>query len=380
LTGVVTRRTMRARRPREVVVSRIRVAILGTSFGRLVQAVGFRRHAGFELVAIAGSDPERTARHAHELGVPHSFTDWRRLLDEVECELVSVVTPVDLHHPMVMTALAAGRHVLCEKPTALHRFQAAEMRDRARAAGRVAGMNHEFRFLPARRAAVERVRAGDIGAPRRIEILGRYPIWNRPESRGMTWLSEARRGGGILGALASHHVDCIRTLAGEPLRVTASVRVGQPRRGPTAVAPAGVATADDACTLMLECEGGVTALVDLDAAAPYRWERYEVHGAEGSLRWSEDGRTLWRIVPGQEPETLPIPPALALASEPGEPMLVAPFGRLVERLHAAITRGETMEPSLDDGVAVQSVLDAARLSSDSGTRVTIDRPRPAVLE
>src|SRR5438045_1271658 len=102
----------------------IRVAILGTSFGRLVQAVGFQRHAGFELVAIAGSDRGKSARIAGELGVPHVFADWRRLLATVECELVSVVTPADLHHPMVMAALESGRHVLCEKPTALHRFQA----------------------------------------------------------------------------------------------------------------------------------------------------------------------------------------------------------------------------------------------------------------
>jgi predicted dehydrogenase len=185
-------------------MSRIRVAILGTSFGRLVQAVGFQRHPGFELVAIAGADTAKTGRLAAELGIPHGFGDWRKLLDQVACELVSVVTPVDLHHPMVMAALTSGRHVLCEKPAAMHRFQAAEMRDTAKRLGRVAGMNHEFRFLPARRTAVEMVRAGAIGVPRRVEILGRYPIWNRPESRGMTWLSDARRGGGILGALASH--------------------------------------------------------------------------------------------------------------------------------------------------------------------------------
>ena len=357
-------------------MSRIRVAVLGTSFGRLVQAVGFQRHAGFELVAIAGSDPERTTRHARDLGVPRAFTDWRRLLDEVECELVSVVTPVDLHHPMVMAALETGHHVLCEKPTALHRFQAAEMRDCARAARRVAGMNHEFRFLPARRAAVERVRAGDVGVPRRVEILGRYPIWDRPESRGMTWLSEARRGGGILGALASHHVDCVRTLLGEPRRVSASVRVSQPRRGPVAHGASGTATADDACTLLLECDGGATALIDLDATAPYRWERYEVHGSEGSLRWSEDGYTLWGLAAGREPEALAIPPHLALVPRPGDHKLVAPFGQVAERLHAAITGGEAMEPSLADGVAVQSVLDAAREASDAGMRIVVDRPLP----
>jgi predicted dehydrogenase len=359
-------------------MSRIRVAILGTSFGRQVQAVGFQRHSGCELVAIAGSDMAKTTRIAAELGIPHAFDDWRRLLDQVECELVSVATPVDLHHPMVMAALEHGRHVLCEKPTALHRFQAAEMRDTARRAARAAGMNHEFRFLPARRAAVERVRSGDIGVPRRVEILGRYPIWDRPESRAMTWLSDAARGGGILGALGSHHIDCVRTLLGEPCAVTASVRVSQPRRGPTATRPeSGTATADDACTLMLECDGGATALIDLDATSPYRWERYEVHGSGGSLRWVEGGTTLWRLVAGHEPESLPIPGPMTLTPRKGDPPLVAPFGVVVDRLHAAITRGETMEPSLDDGVAVQSVIDAARESSEAGSRIAVEIPRPA---
>lgn len=359
-------------------MSRVRVAILGTSFGRLVQAVAFQRHPGFELVAIAGSDAAKTARIAGELGIAHGSGDWRELLERVECELVSVVTPPDLHHPMVMAALARGCHVLCEKPAALHRFQAAEMRDAARRLGRVAGMNHEFRFLPARRTAAELVRAGAIGEPRRVEILGRYPIWSRPDSRGMSWLSDARRGGGILGALASHHSDCVRTLLGEPRAVTASVRVSQPRRGPTPAQPeAAIATADDACTLMLECAGGASALIDLDATAPYRWERYEVHGSEGSLRWDDGGYELTRLAPGKEPEAVAIPPAFALTPRAGAPALVAPFGVLIDRLHEAIGGGAAMEPSLDDAVAVQSILDAARESNAAGTRIAIEVPAPA---
>mgnify|MGYP003342939294 CR=1 FL=1 len=66
---------------------------------------------------------------------------------------------------------------------------------------------------------------------RRVEILGRYPIWARADSRPMTWLADAKRGGGILGALGSHHTDCLRTLLGEPTSVLASVRTDQPKRG-----------------------------------------------------------------------------------------------------------------------------------------------------
>ncbi len=348
----------------------LRVAILGTSFGRLVQAPGYQRHEGFELVAIAGRDGDKAAAAARELGVPAAYADWRELLRRERPDVVSVATPAWLHHDMMIESLAAGAHVLCEKPTALHRFQAIAMRDAARRAGKVAGINHEFRFQPARSLAREMVRSGAIGRPRRAEILGRYPIWARPASRPMTWLADRTRGGGILGALGSHHTDCLRTLfGGEPLTALASVRVDQPLRGSER------ATADDSATVHYEFAGGASALLDLSACAPYRWERYEVHGEEASLRWDETGLRLWRLQPGADPEELAIPEPHQLATRPGDPALVAPFGVMVDRLYRAIVHGEPLEPSFEaDAVPVQCALDACRLSSEAGTRVAVPVP------
>ncbi|HET7225963.1 MAG TPA: Gfo/Idh/MocA family oxidoreductase [Candidatus Eisenbacteria bacterium] len=355
-----------------------RVAVLGTSFARLVQIPAFGRHPDFEVVAIAGGQPEKTANIAAELGIPQAFGDWRELLRDVPVDLVSVVTPVDLHHPMAMAALEAGAHVLCEKPTALHRFQAAEIRDRAASLGRVAAINHEFRFQPARRRALELVKDGAIGTPRRGEILGRYAIWARPESRGMTWLSDAARGGGILGALGSHHTDCLRTFLGEPSTALASVRVDQPRRGPVAGQPvAATASADDAVTVHYEFAGGATAIVDLEACVPYRWERFEIHGTEASLRWDETGERLWRLAVGHEPEAVEIPERLRLARAEGEPALLAPFGVLLDRLARALKGEERMAPDFDDAVAVQCALDAVRESGAAGGRVHIAIPERA---
>ena len=345
---------------------RLRVAILGTSFGRLVQAPAFQGHPGFELVAIAGRDREKTSRIAAELGVSAAYDDWRELLRRESPDVVSIVTPVFLHHPMMLEAAAAGAHVLCEKPTALHRFQAAAMRDAVARAGRVAGINHEFRFLPARRLATELVRQGAIGRPRRMEILGRYPVWARPESRPMTWLADRARGGGILGALGSHHTDCLRLILGEPLTALASVRTDQPLRGSER------ATSDDSVTVHYEFENGATALMDLSACAPYRWERYEVHGETASLRWDETGDRLWRLVPGAEPEEIVIPETHRLERHEGEPALAAPFRVMVERLNRAIVHGEPLEPGFAaDAVPVQCALDACRLSSEAGTRVSV---------
>jgi predicted dehydrogenase len=355
-------------------LQRIRVAILGTSFGRTVQAVGFQRHAGFELVAIAGRDLEKTRRVAAELGIAGAYADWHELLERESPELVSVATPVHLHHEMFLRAVAGGAHVLCEKPTAFNRWQAIAMRDAALAAGRVAGINHEFRFFPARAAALAMVRRGDIGRPRRGEILGRYAIWARADSRPMSWLADAGRGGGILGALGSHHTDCLRTFFGEPSSVLASVRTDQPRRGHD------TATADDGCTVHYEFAGGATGLLELSAAAPYRWERFEIHGEEGSLRWDEGGYRLWRIDVGKDPVEVPIPEAHALTPREGDPALVAPFGVMVERLHAAITSGLPLSPNFAaDAVPVQYALDACRASSAAGARVVVEAAPPAAV-
>ena len=367
----------------------LRIVVLGTSFGGAVHAQGFSRHPGFEVVGIAGTDATRTRKAADAAGVAHASTNWHELLAAERPDAVSIVTPVDLHHPMTLAALELGCHVLCEKPTALDRTQAAEMRDRAAAVGRVLAINHEFRFFPARMRALELVREGAIGAPRRGEILGRYVLWSRPETRAMTWLSDRSRGGGILGALGSHHTDCLRTFFGEPESVLATLRIGQPRRGPTATdARQGVATADDGFTLHLEFPGGASAIIDADATTPYRWERFEIHGADATLRWDESGYALWRIpaqggrppagnvhaTAGAGAEAIEIPESLRLAPLAGEPALLAPFGVLVERFHTAIRERLPMSPNFDDAVAVQSVLDAARRSSETGTRVRVEIP------
>ena len=247
------------------------------------------------------------------------------------------------------------------------------MRAAAQRAGRVAAINHEFRFFPARRAALDLVRRGGIGTPRRGEILGRYAIWPTPAARGMSWLSDRQRGGGVLGALGSHHTDCLRLFFGEPRTALASVRVEQPDRGPTATQPeAAIATADDAFTVHYEFDGGATALIDLNAAVPYRWERFEIHGSEGSLRWDETGYRLWRLSVGKEPEEIEIAESLRLAPREGEPALIAPFGALVERLHAALSGAAPMSPNFDDAVAVQAALDAVRASSAAGRRVAVE--------
>ena len=156
------------------------------------------------------------------------------------------------------------------------------------------------------------------------------------------------------------------------------MRVDQPRRAsPSDPAAERLATADDACTVHYTFASGATAMFDLSACAPYRWERFEIHGSEASLRWDEIGYRLWRLVAGEEARELEIPAEYRLAPREGDPPLVAPFGVMVERLHQALSGRTIMEPDFDDAVAVQSALDAARASSAAGAVVRVDLPTVA---
>ena len=119
-----------------------------------------------------------------------------------------------LHLPHTMAALRAGKHVLCEKPTALHAGEAAEMLAAAKASGRLHLIDHELRFHPRRRRLAERMREGFTGRLWSLDYRSAGSFRVDP-NRPWTWWSDATQGGGVLGALGSHAVDTIRTFAGE---------------------------------------------------------------------------------------------------------------------------------------------------------------------
>ncbi|HEY1014414.1 MAG TPA: Gfo/Idh/MocA family oxidoreductase, partial [Herpetosiphonaceae bacterium] len=138
----------------------MRIGIIGTGWGARVQVPAFRL-AGLEISGLAGQNREKTAREAGRLGVA-AFDDWRDLLAG-DAELISIVTPPAFHREMALAALAAGKHVLCEKPTALNTAEALELAAAAaQHPGKLSLLDHELRFLPALRLAREIIQRGDL--------------------------------------------------------------------------------------------------------------------------------------------------------------------------------------------------------------------------
>lgn len=339
----------------------VRAAIVGTGWGARVQVPAFRA-SGIEIAGIAGNDPDRTARVAADLGVP-SFDSWQALLASSDAELLSIVVPPDMHHEIATAALRAGLHVVCEKPTALNRDQAAEMNDLASSRpGQISIIDHELRFLPTWIRARELMRERSL---RFAEI--RYASPSRGDrERRWNWWSDAGQGGGVWGAVGSHFVDALRYLTGDEIvRVSGVMHTAIDER-PDGTGSMRPVTSDDCAFVNLElARRSAIATMTLSAVAAIDEETtVTFHCEEGGVRLA--GHSLFVSDGGEWREEMSIGREGTAGNSPG-----GPFGTGTHYLARALVRAlaarerSALEPAATfaDGLAQQAVLDAARLSS-----------------
>ncbi len=335
------------------------IGIIGTGWGARVQVPAFRA-AGLAVTALAGSNPAKTARIAHELEVPFATANWREVLERSDVAVVSIVTPPYLHREMAEAALAAGKHVLCEKPTALNAAEAEAMLAAAQAhPDQLALIDHELRFLPAVQAARARVAAGDIGEVRAAEV--RFIASGRADpQRQWDWWSDRAAGGGVLGAIGSHQIDLLRfVLADEVTQAQGLVQTFITQR-PDAAGVLRPVTSDDYTAATLRFANGVAATLTATVVARTNEPlSVTVYGSAGTLRFSggklfiSSDDTFHDVTP---PHTVELPAALS-----GE----FPHGTvyLGYALRAALAgQREAMAPAATfaDGLAIQQALDAIR--------------------
>jgi predicted dehydrogenase len=341
-----------------------RIGIVGTGWGARVQVPTFRE-AGLDVTAIAGFHGQKTRELADELGL-RAHDDWREVVTAEDVDLVSIVTPPSEHRLMAVAALEAGKHVLCEKPTALNALEAEHLLAAAkRRPEQLALIDHELRFLPAWREA--RQRMGELGPVRYVEV--RYASPSRGDrSRAWNWWSDANRGGGIWGAVGSHYVDAIRYFGMEVEAVQAMLRTIIDRR-PFGDAAREV-TADDFASVDLRLASGAVAVLQFSvvSSGPDEDSLFTIYCEEGALRFSGEEVLLST---GGAPFTRMA--GEAMQKRPGNSPGGA-FGtgtlHLGRALRAALDDGDrdALAPAatFEDGLMQQRVLDAARRSSRDG--------------
>jgi predicted dehydrogenase len=361
----------------------IGAVVVGTNYGVLTH-VRALRNAGIAVLALVGRDHEKAKARADKLGVPHGLSDLEDALGLADVDVVSVTTPPHTHAPITLSALAAGKHILCEKPFMLDLGEARDVLSAAERAGVVHLMGFEKRFDAAQESLRRVVASGTIGEPRSALVIRHMPSLLDPATELPAWWESARGGGGWLGALGSHIVDQVRSTIGEFEAVSASLETLSPR-------PA--MTADDTYTVQFRLAGGCTGILHSSCAVRGPGvATTKISGTRGGAWlqgeevWVDVGDGLQRVPdPVDLPNVAPDPPSAeflpAYAKGTGwhtSGRDLAPFTRVYSRLRARVlgepTEDEPPAATFVDGASSQAVLDAARRSAGDGGRwVEVER-------
>ena len=358
----------------------IRIGIIGAGFARTTQIPAFRACEGARITAIASAHREHATEVAREFGIEYVANDWRELVAHDDVDLVSIVTPPVTHCEMTLFAFDHGKAVLCEKPMAMNAEEAWRMTQRARAAGVLALIDHELRFLRGRIEMREMLRRSDIGPVRHTKLTFRSDSRADPE-RPWTWWSDSARGGGALGAIGSHVIDSFRWLLGaEVSQVCCNLATRVKERSDQSDGALRQVTSDDEANLLLKFANGdltrdATGTASMSMVEAGRAEhRLEIFGSRGALM-IEEGGNLWQSEIGEgewkrvETDRGDLAPGLR---EGGWSLGFTAFSRAIVN---ALREGRTTidgAATFEDGYRTQLVLDAARQSHESGCWTKID--------
>ncbi|MEP6654986.1 MAG: Gfo/Idh/MocA family oxidoreductase [Myxococcales bacterium] len=328
----------------------LRVGVVGGGFGQHVQVPAFRAAPGVTVDAICASTEARARTFAERLGIPRATGDWRELVRDPALDAVAVSVPPSLQAPILLGAIAAGKHVFAEKPLAMNATDARAVLDAARAAGVVGGLDFEFREISAWQRARALLAEGALGRLRHAYLSWRIETLAHREGK-LNWKRDAVLGGGALNLFGSHALDSIWWLFGE-------TRV---RSAHLLTAAAGTADARVEAVLASGADE-IPVSLSIAADAPLgSGHRLEVYGEDGALVLENRGSDYasgFSLALGRRGGALanvelePFPP--------GSDGRVVATARVVRRFVQAVATGTPMSPGLEDGLRVQDLIDAIR--------------------
>lgn len=284
-----------------------RVAMIGTAFMGRAHSQAWRTAPRFfdlevvpELAVLVGRDAAKTAEAAASLGWAESSDDWRFVVARDDVDVIDICTPGDTHAEIAIAALAAGKHVLCEKPLANSVEEAERMTaaaETASAAGIVSMCGFSYRRTPALALAKRFIDEGRLGTLRHVRAQY-LQDWLSDPLAPMTWrLDRTRAGSGALGDIGAHSVDTAQWLTGDRITgVSATTRTFVTERPLLAEsvglggvgdadAPRASVTVDDAVAFTASFEHGALGVFEATRMALGRRNanRIEINGDRGSL-------------------------------------------------------------------------------------------------
>ena len=377
---------------------RLGIGMIGYSFMGTAHSQGWRTAPHFfdlpmrpEMTVLSGLDENTLRTAAGRLGWRHIETDWRRLVQRADVDLVDICTPVHLHAEMAIAALQSGKNVLCEKPLATTVAEAQAMADAAADAallGVVAMIGFTYRRVPAVQLARQLVADGRIGTVRHVRAQY-LQDWIADPQAPLSWrLDKEKAGSGALGDIGAHIVDLAQFITGETITGVSGLLETFVKERPiatefsglhgTAGTGRGPVTVDDAAVFSARLSGGGLATFE---ATRFAWGRknalrIEINGSGGSLAFDLEDLNVLNFFDASQ-NAVEAGFRRILVTEPEHAYIGAwwPAGHALGFEHAFthqavdLIRGiaihENPAPTFADGLQVQQVLAAVETSSQS---------------
>jgi D-xylose 1-dehydrogenase (NADP+, D-xylono-1,5-lactone-forming) len=299
---------------------------------------------GVEVVAVGSRDGARAQSYASEHGIPRAHATYEALLEDAEVDAVYISLPNGMHHEWAMKALAAAKHVLCEKPYSRHPAEVEEAFEAADSSGLVLMEAFMYRHHPQTKTIQQLVLDGAVGRILALRATFSFPLIDLTNVRAISELD-----GGALMDVGCYCVSGCRLVAGEPVSVLAEQVTGE----------TGV---DMALYGTMRFWDDVVAQFEASFLAPER-QLFEVVGDQGVLRafapWRVDwGGELQLERSGAAPEVVPVEQANAYRLQ-------------LENMAEAVAGRAPALLGLPDAVGQARAIDALYRSAEKGASVTV---------
>jgi predicted dehydrogenase len=361
------------------------VAVVGTGFGCYTHVRALRA-SGFDVLALVGRDPAKTSERARLFEVPRALHSLRDALAVPGVEAVTIATPPGTHAELALETIAAGRHLICEKPFTATVDEAQAVLAAAEAAGVVHVLGTEFRWDPGQAGLARVVRDGGIGAPRMATWLMHVPVLADPESVVPDWWADTASRGGWMWAHGSQLIDQIRVTLGEFEGVSAHL---------VHVVDRPAMSADDGFVVHFRMRNGAVGIMQSTAADWGVLVETRVTGSRGAA-WIEGVGATVKVAGPDGVRAQPGPEGLAADAAPPLPegavtttyermitfgVEYGPYTHLTAAFRDLIAGKDVTGPrpaTFVDGVAQMAVLEAIMESAaDDGRWTAVRVPEPA---
>lgn len=347
----------------------MRLLILGTGGMANSHATNFAAIDGVSIVGGVDVDPDRLRAFCDEHHIGRQFASLEEALAWGEFDAVANVTPDRIHHPTTMQAIAAGKHIFCEKPLATDATKAMEMTEAMERSGKVGMVNFTYRNSPALQKGREMVLSGAIGAVRHLEashlqswlVGNHWGDWHT-ETKFLWRLSTAHGSNGALGDIGIHIVDFASYGSGlDVAHVFGRLRTFD--KAPGNRIGEYVLDANDSFTMNVDFTTGAIGTIQATRTAAGQMDqlRLRIYGETGSVEIIYDtGTSTLRACLGEDVHTA------TWRDVPFDPVETN-----YQRFVSAVRASKTQEPSFRRAATIQKVLDAAMASNASGREETV---------